>query len=185
MNFIEILAVVFTLLSVWLTTKRHVLSWPVGILAVGFYAVVFLNSKLYSDFGLQFIFLGQGIYGWIHWLFNREDKVHAKIGLMTPLQRTFWISIGMWSYLMVAFVMYFYTDASAPWVDSFVAVFSLVANWLLARRKIENWIIWIVVDVIYIGLFAYKGLYLSAGLYFILLILAIKGFKDWKKCLAA
>jgi len=185
MNYIETLAVLFTLLSVWLTTKRHVLSWPTGLFAVAFYTLVFWQSKLYSDFGLQFIFFGQGIYGAFHWWRNREDKVHAKIGLMTPLQRTFWISMGMWAYLMVAFVMYFYTDAAAPWVDSFVAVFSLVANWLLARRKIENWIIWIVVDVIYIALFAYKGLYLSSGLYFILLILAIKGFKDWRKCLVA
>jgi nicotinamide mononucleotide transporter len=104
---------------------------------------------------------------------------------MTPLQRIAWLMIGMWVYLMVAFLLYFYTDASLPWVDSLVAVFSLIANWLLARRKIENWVIWIVLDVIYIALFASKGLYLSSGLYFILLVLAIKGFRDWKKCLAA
>lgn len=182
---IEVLAVIFTLLSVWLTTKRHILSWPIGLFAVAFYALVFWQSKLYSDFGLQFIFFGQGIYGAFHWLNNREDKAHANIAVMTPLQRTFWITIGMWTYLMVAFMMYFYTDASLPWVDSFVAVFSLVANWLLARRKIENWILWIILDVIYVAMFAFKGLYLSSGLYFILLILAIKGFKDWKKCLAA
>jgi len=89
--------------------------------------------------------------------------------------------IGMWAYLVIGFLMYFYTDASAPWVDSFVAVFSLFANWLLAKRKIENWWIWILVDIIYIGLFIFKELYLSAGLYAILLILAIKGLVDWKK----
>ncbi len=182
---IEALAVAFTLLCVWLTTKRHVLSWPVSLFGIAFYILVFWQSKLYSDFGLQFIFFGQGLYGAFHWWKNREDKVHAKIGIMTPMERTLWISIGMWGYLIVAFLMYSYTDAAAPWVDSFVAVFSLIANWLLARRKIENWIIWIVVDIIYIALFAYKGLYLSSGLYFILLILAAKGFKDWRKCLAA
>jgi nicotinamide mononucleotide transporter len=182
--FIEAFAVIFTLLSVWLTIKRHVLSWPTGLFAVSFYTLVFWQSKLYSDFGLQFIFFGQGIYGAFHWWKNREDKVHAKIGVMTPLERTFWICIGIWFYLMIAFLMYFYTDAVAPWVDSFVATFSLIANWLLAQRKIENWVIWIIVDIIYIALFAYKGLYLSSGLYFILLILAIKGFKNWEKCLA-
>jgi len=182
---IEALAVTFTLLSVWLTTKRHVMSWPIGLFAVAFYALVFWQSKLYADFGLQFIFFGQGLYGAFYWLHNREDKVHAKIEMMTPLQRIAWLMLGMWAYLLTAFLLYFYTDASAPWVDSFVAVFSLVANWLLARRKIENWIIWIVLDVVYVALFAFKGLYLSSGLYFILLVLAIKGFKDWKKCLVA
>jgi nicotinamide mononucleotide transporter len=185
MNYIEALAVLFTLLSVWLTTKRHVMSWPIGLFGIAFYILVFWQQKLYADFGLQFIFLAQGIYGAFHWIKNREDKVHAKIGIMTPLQRIAWLMIGMWVYLMVAFLLYFYTDASLPWVDSLVAVFSLIANWLLARRKIENWVIWIVLDVIYIALFASKGLYLSSGLYFILLVLAIKGFRDWKKCLAA
>lgn len=181
---IEILAVVFTLLSVWLTTKRNVMSWPTGLLAVIFYSAVFWQSKLYADFGLQFIFFGQGIYGLFNWLYNREDNFHAKIGLMLPVQRIAWLMIGMWVYLVTALLLYFYTDASSPWVDSFVAVFSLVANWLLARRKIENWIIWIVLDMVYVILFASKGLYLSSSLYLILLVLAIKGFKEWKKCLA-
>lgn len=182
---IEFLAVIFTLLCVWLTTKRHIMSWPIGLFGVAFYMLVFWQAKLYADFGLQFVFFGQGIYGAFHWLQNREDRVHTKISSMTPLQRIFWISIGLWAYVTVAFVLQFYTDAALPWVDSFVAVFSLVANWLLARRKIENWWIWITVNVIYIALFAFKGLYMSSGLYLILLILAIKGLKDWKKCLAA
>ncbi len=178
---IEAFAVFFTLLCVWLTTKRHILSWPIGLIGVALYSIVFWNSKLYSDFGLQFIFFAQGIFGMFHWLKYREDKVHTKIEYMTPIQRIFWGMTGMWAYLVIAFIMYFYTDASAPWIDSFVAVFSLIANWLLAKRKIETWNIWILVDVIYIGLFIFKELYLSAGLYAVLLILAIKGLLDWRK----
>lgn len=176
---IELLAVIFTLLSVWLTTKRHVMSWPIGLFAIAFYTLVFWQSKLYSDFGLQFIFFGQGIYGAFYWWRNREDKVHAKIGILSGWAKLYWITIGLWAYFIVGWTMYRFTDASAPWVDSFVAVFSLIANWLLARRKIESWWIWILVDVIYIALFAYKGLYMSSGLYLILLVIAIYGLKEW------
>jgi nicotinamide mononucleotide transporter len=182
---IEALAVIFTLLCVWLTTKRHVLSWPIGILAVVFYAIVFWNAELYSDFGLQFFFLGQSVVGWITWKNHLEDKSHTKVETLSFIERLFWLFTGAFGWLLVAFIMEYFTDASIPWIDSFVAVFSLIANWILAKRKIENWVIWIGVDLIYINLFIYKELYLSSGLYFILLILAIKGFRDWKKCLAA
>jgi nicotinamide mononucleotide transporter len=182
---IEVLAVIFTLLCVWLTTKRHILSWPIGILAVIFYAIVFWNAKLYSDFGLQFFFFGQSIVGWITWKNHLEDKSHTKIEALTTWQKWYWFMIGLWAYGVLAFTMKNYTNASVPWADSLVAVGSLIANWLLAKRKFESWYIWIGVDAICVGLFLYKGLFWSAGLYGILLFLAIKGLKDWKKCLAA
>ena len=181
---IEFLAVIFTLLSVWLTIKRHVMSWPVGLFAVAFYMLVFWQTKLYSDFGLQFIFFAQGIYGAINWFKNREDQVHTKVEILTHSERLFWLFSGSVVYVGVAALMDRYTDASVPWIDSFVAVFSLIANWILAKRKIESWVIWIGVDLIYINLFLFKELYWSAGLYAILLLLAIKGLKDWKRCLA-
>lgn len=182
---IEFLAVIFTLLSVWLTIKRHVLSWPIGLFAIAFYMLVFWQTKLYSDFGLQFIFFGQGIYGAFNWFYHREDKVHTKVETLSHTERVFWLFSGAIIYVVVAALMDKYTNASVPWIDSFVAVFSLIANWILARRKIESWVIWIGVDLIYINLFIFKDLYWSAGLYGILLFLAIKGLKDWKKCLAA
>ena len=182
---IEFLAVIFTLLCVWLTVKRHVMSWPIGLFAVSFYMLVFWQTKLYSDFGLQFIFFAQGIYGAFNWFKNREDQVHTKVETLSFIERIFWLFTGAFSWLLLAFIMDYFTDASVPWIDSFVAVFSLIANWILAKRKIESWVIWIGVDLIYINLFLFKELYWSAGLYAILLLLAIKGLKDWKKCLVA
>ena len=148
---IEFLAVIFTLLSVWLTIKRHVMSWPVGLFAVAFYMLVFWQTKLYSDFGLQFIFFAQGIYGAINWFKNREDQVHTKVETLTHTERIFWLFSGSVVYVGVAALMDRYTDASVPWIDSFVAVFSLIANWILAKRKIESWVIWIGVDLIYVN----------------------------------
>jgi nicotinamide mononucleotide transporter len=146
--------------------------------------LVFWQAKLYSDFGLQFIFFAQGIYGAFNWLKNREDQVHTRVETLTHPERLFWLFSGSIVYVGVAALMDRYTDASVPWIDSFVAVFSLIANWILAKRKIESWVIWIAVDLIYINLFLFKELYWSAGLYAILLLLAIKGLRDWKKCLA-
>jgi len=88
------------------------------------------------------------------------------------------------TYLLVAFYFRVYTGAALPWIDSLVATFSLYANYFLMKRKIENWWIWIFVNCVYVGLFIFKGLFISAGLYFILLILAIKGLKEWHKIMA-
>jgi nicotinamide mononucleotide transporter len=181
---IEFLAVIFTLLCVWLTTKRHIMSWPIGLFGIAFYMLVFWKTKLYSDFGLQFIFFVQSLAGLWIWIKNREDKVHTKVETLTHPERLFWLFTGAVSYVGISALMDRYTDAAVPWIDSFVAVFSLIANWLLAKRKIESWVIWIGVDLIYINLFIFKELYWSAGLYGILLLLAIKGLRDWKKCLA-
>ena len=176
---IETIAVILTIICVWLTTKRHILAWPISLIAVVFYAFVFWDAKLYSDFGLQFFFFAQGIVGWITWKRNLEDTSHTKIEKLSNQNKLYWLSIGIVSYFIVANIMSHYTDAAAPWIDSFVAVFSLIANWLLAKRKIENWWIWITVDFVYVGLFIYKGLYLSAGLYFVLLLIALQGMKSW------
>ena len=175
----ELLAFIFTLLCVWFTTKRHILSWPIGIVGIVLYAFVFWEAKLYSDFGLQFVFAWQSIVGWMVWNKHLEDKEHTKVEFLSPRDRISWILIGLSSWILLGSVMNEYTNASAPWVDSFVAIFSLIANWLLAKRKIENWWIWIGVDIIYIFLFAYKSLYLSSLLYLILLFLAYQGLKNW------
>jgi nicotinamide mononucleotide transporter len=179
---IETLAVIFTIIDVWLTTKRHILTWPVGIIGVILYGIVFWNSRLYSDFGLQFVFLAQSIVGWITWSRHLEDvKTHTRVTCMTPKEMAYWFSGGIWAYIILAIVMKKYTNAAVPWVDSFVAVFSLIANWLLAKRKLENWYVWILANTIYVGLFLYKGLYLSSVLYAGLIYLDIVGLKDWTK----
>jgi nicotinamide mononucleotide transporter len=179
----EILAAVFTLLCVILTIKRNILSWPVSIIGIIFYIFVFLEQKLYSDFIIQFIFLFQSISGWIFWKNNLEEESElvTKVETLSDFYLLYWFVIGIFSWIFLAISMKKYTDASLPWVDSFVAIWSLIANWLLAKRKIESWIIWIIVDVIYIFLFLYKGLYASTILYSILLILAYQGLKNWKK----
>ena len=180
---IEIFAAVFTLICVYLTAKRNIWSWPIGIIGIGLYASVFWDAKLYADFILQLFFLIQSFIGCIEWARNREDNKSfiTKVEKLSNKQHVLWAIPVIFVYLIAAFVFSHYTNAALPYVDSMTATLSLFANYLLMKRKFENWYIWIFVDIVYVGMFTYKGLYTSAILYFILLIIACKGFYSWKK----
>lgn len=180
MLFVEIIAVIFSLLCVIFTVKGNIWAWPIGIIGIVAYAFVFFNAKLFGDFGLQFIFMAQGLYGWWYW---KKDSS----GIKPPITRLRLphILIGLIGFIGFWYVIYYmlsnYTTSNVPLIDSFVSLASLTANLLLAKKKLENWAIWILVDILYVGLFIYKGLYLSSGLYFVFLGLAILGLIEWIK----
>ena len=185
MIYLEILAAILTLASVWLTTNRNLWSWLVGIWAVCLYALVFYNANLYANFLLQSVFLIQGIIGMIVWYRNRENKeknkpIIAKIGKLSKKEKFIHIAPVVIIYLVVSYLLGTYANTSVPYIDSLVATLSLFANYLLVRRKVESWWIWIAADIIYIGLFISMGLYVSSALYFILLLISFKGLIDWK-----
>lgn len=180
MLLVEIIAVVFSLLCVLLAIKKNVFNWPTGIIAVTAYFILFYNLKLYADMTLQLFFLFQGFYGWYNWK-NKLSDTQLEIRKLTKKHLVIYlfsicILTILWTYVLTK-----YTDASLPLIDAFVSILSLTANWLLVKKHIENWLFWILADSIYILLFLYKGLYLSSGIYLIFLILAIKGYLDWKK----
>lgn len=179
MSLIEIIAVVFSLLCVWLATIRHLLNWPIGIIGVTAYLILFYQVRLYADMSLQVIFILQGFYGWYNWGNGKTevDDVSYLDRKKIILYSILILFLGTtWSYILVN-----YTNAATPYIDSFVSTLSLTANWLLAKKKVENWILWIIANIIYIALFWYKELYLSSGVYVIFLILAIKGLIGWKQ----
>jgi len=180
---IEIIAAVLTLWSVLLAAKQHRLSWPVGIVALGFYSIIFFHVKLYADLSLQVFFLIQGLMGMVEWYRNREanSTFICKVESLSFTEMISYAVAGIVLYGISSYVFSTFTDASNPYIDSLVASMSLMANYLLVKRKFENWFIWIAVDIVYVGLFIYKGLYVSSALYAVLFFLAIKGFLDWKK----
>jgi nicotinamide mononucleotide transporter len=178
---LETIAVLFSLICVWLAIQKNVLNWPIGIIAVSAYCILFYLVKLYADMALQIIFLIQGFYGWYNWKNQKDDNTAF---IVSTLSLKYWV-IYITSILLVtvlwASILKNYTDASLPIVDAFAAILSLTANWLMAKKYLENWFFWILADCIYIVLFWYKELYLSSGIYVLFLILAIKGFSDWRK----
>ena len=181
---IEILAVAASLASVWLSVRRHILTWPTGLVGVSAYFVVFLRARLYADMALQVLFFVQCAYGW--WAWHRiEQRAETPIRVLSPWARAA-VGAGVAAAAGIAgTLLRRHTDAAAPYWDASASVLSITANQLLARRVLENWILWIVADVLYVGIFWWKGLHLSAALYALFLGMVVAGLVRWTRELRA
>ena len=180
MFYVEIIAVIFSLACVILTIRRNVWCWPVGIVGTIAYLYLFLMHQLNADCFLQIVFVMQGIIGWVNWTDGKKNN-NLPVTRVNPHAGVRLLSTCLVAYVVLVILLQRYTNSSAIFVDSFVSIASVAANWLLVRKKLESWLLWIVVDIVYIGLFAYKGLYMSSGLYLIFLLLAIQGFYTWNR----
>ena len=149
------------------------------------YAVVFYQAKLYADMGLQGIYFVLSVYGWWAWLRGGEDHSALAVSVVARRARISLFALGATFGLLLGTLLHRFTDASLPFMDSMLTSFSLVAQWLMARKKLESWIVWIAVDVFYVGMFLYKSLYLTAGLYAVFLVIAAMGLVEWKRSMAA
>jgi len=149
------------------------------------YAFIFFEAKLYSDAILQVYFLLMQVYGVWNWLQGRADDGLVVVETMSNEQRIIWGSITLGISAGIGFVFATYTDAALPWIDAPIAAMSIVAQYLMSIRKIENWILWIAVDVIAVGIYPVRGLYLTTALYFIFLVTSVVGLIEWNKKLGA
>jgi nicotinamide mononucleotide transporter len=178
---IEVAAFLLGLANVTLVVRRSIWNYPFGLVMVALYAWIFLGAKLYSDALLQLFFFVVQIYGWWHWARARAEAGEVRVELLSVSRRLWWlagcaVAAGAWGA-----VMHRYTDAAYPWWDGTIAVLSVAAQILMSRRCLENWVLWIAVDVLAIGLFAVKGLGPTALLYAIFLVLAIWGLIHWAR----
>lgn len=174
---------VFTgILCVWLAAKNNIYSWPIAIISVVIYIFIFFESKLYADMGLQFYFFIMNIYGWYYWSKNRNNP-EASRPVANITQKEILISIVsiiIFTFLLGQF-LYKNTDAALPYIDSFCTACSLVAQIFLARKVMQNWLIWIFVDIIYVGMYISKDLYATAVMYALYVYIASVGYLDWRK----
>lgn len=179
MMLVEILGVAFGLWSVWLTVKQRIWCWPIGIINILFFMVMFYQVKLYADMGLQVIFLILSIYGWYYWVHPKKDKKDVPVTLVPNAVRLVVFTVAAGAAAVMGYLLTVHTDASVPYWDSSTTVMSVAAQYLMAQKKLECWTIWITADVIDIGIYTYKELYLTAGLYVIFLCLATSGLIAW------
>jgi len=167
--------------SIWLNTRRNSTGWPIGLLSVVLASWVYLKSGLFAESGLQAFYFLSGVYGWWQW----ENGKSAEGSLMVRRIPFSSLKISLFSGFLGFGVLYgvlnTITSSSQPFLDSLITAFSIVAQIWLARRWIENWILWIVINLISICLYVTKELWFFSGLYGILLLLAVKGYFDWKK----
>ncbi len=180
-NFLENLGIATTLICVWLNTKQNIWGWPWAIVASIIYGIVYYEAKLYSDMELQLIFILISAYGWWQWVYGGPNKNELKVTKTPTKYYLFLVPIVILFACASGYLHKKYTDASLPYFDSTLTALSLAAQWLMARKYIENWLLWIAVNIGYIFLYFNKSLLGTAGLYILLLLLAIKGFFEWKK----
>lgn len=179
MNPLEIVASLFGFACVYLTTRQSIYCWPAGLVQVSLYIFVFYEAKLYSDVILHVIYVLLQIYGWYYWLHGRD---HSPV----PVSRLSWQGLVSWTtigFVVAAvwgFVMASYTDAALPYPDAFIISMSLIGQWLMAKKKLENWYYWIAVDIVAVCVYAVKDLWVTSALYLTFLILCLLGLAKWR-----
>ena len=181
---IELIAATCGFANVVLIIRRSLWNYPFGIVMVILYAYIFYDYKLYSDAILQVFFLLIQIFGLFWWLKRTDDTGRVVVRSLSSRDLSLTLGAGVLGTLILGTLMAQLTDASLPYPDATTTVFSVAAQVLLARRYIQNWLIWIGVDVLAIGIYAYKGLYPTAVLYATFLGLTIQGWRFWKRAYA-
>ena len=177
----EAIAAALVVANVVLVARRSVWNYPFAIVAVAIYAVVFARAHLYSDMLLQGFFLIVNAYGWVHWARDRAVQGTVVVEVLTARARATWAIGCVGATIGWGLAMHAYTDASYPWWDAATAIVSVAAQVMLARRAIENWWLWIAVDVAAIPLYLAKHLWFTGGLYVVLLAISVWGLTDWQR----
>jgi nicotinamide mononucleotide transporter len=178
---LELISFVLSVLTVLLNIRQNHWAWLFAIISSATYGVVFFDARLYGDCGLQLVFIVVSVWGWYCWL--RGGLKHQPLRV-TRLERSGWIaSLAGWAagFVLLAWFLSTYTNTDVPHADGFLTAGSLVGQVLLSRKKVENWHAWIVVDVLYVGLYVYKGLALTAVLYALFVLMAVAGLRAWRR----
>jgi len=184
-NYIELLGAILGFAYIFFSIGQNILTWPVGLLTSALYIWVFFDSKLYADMGLQMYYVVISIYGWYEWVRGKSTSSDSKevlnvnritlhLGLVLSLA-------SILIFMLLWFILKNYTDSPVPLGDSLATSLSIVATWMLARKILEHWLVWIFVDAFSIGLFWYKGLHPTVILFVVYTIMAVVGFNEWKK----
>jgi len=185
MSITEWVAVAFGLACVALTIYQNIWCWPTGLVQVILYVGIFYQARLYSDVLLQLVYIVLQIYGWYHWVRGGPRDSTLAISRLTPTSFSMWFLVSAIATGCLGFVMRRYTGAALPYWDATITILSLVAQYLLSRKTLENWLFWIAVDVLGIGVYASKHLIATSGLYGVFLVMAICGWLAWKKSFKA
>ena len=182
---LELISFVLAVITVWLNIGQNHWAWLFSILSSATYALVFFDARLYGDTALQLVFIALSIWGWREWLKLKggSNSVAATLSVSRLSARGWRGSALGWlaSFVALAWFLHQYTDSDVPRIDAFLTSGSLLGQWLLARKKLETWYVWIVVDVLYVGLYLYKSLMLTAILYAIFVALALAGLRAWQR----
>lgn len=184
-SLLEWIAVTTGIMSVWFSMKENILVYPTGIISVLIYVYLAFQYKLYADMGVNFYYFVVSIYGWYYWTHADADKEQVSVSVNNLRENITTLLILLSSFLILYFFLLHLTDSDVPFWDALTTCFAIAGMWLMARKKLENWIAWIITDFISIPLYFYKGLVLTSFQFFFFTALAIAGliawYKSWQK----
>ena len=182
-NKIEVLGAILGILYIRFSIRQNIFAWPTGILTSSLYIIVFFNSALYASMVLQLYYVAVSVYGWFYWLNGKRVNNKSELPVR-KIGKKLWLQIGLFSGLIYSSILYIlirFSDSDVPFIDSLTTSISVVATWMLARKYIENWLIWIFVDFVSVGLYIYKSLWPTVILFSVYTIMAFIGYIEWKK----
>lgn len=177
---LELLSFLLSVATVWLNIRQSHWAWLFAIVSSATYGLVFYGSRLYGDMGLQLVFITVSIFGWYQWLHGDDRHDKLPVTSLTPRGRVIAGVAWLAGFVLLAWFLKTYTDTDVPKSDGFLTAGSLVGQLLLSRKKIENWHVWIIVDVLYVGLYLHKNLILTAILYAVFVAMAVIGLRTWR-----
>lgn len=185
-NWIEVAGALTGLVAIFFQIKQKVIFWPISLVNVILYIFVFFTARLYAEVSLQTYYLVVSIYGWYYWKKGGSEQMSKVLPVTKCSRKLIMILAGIFVLLFagMAYLLKNYTNTDVPYVDAFVTSLSFIATWLLAKKKIENWLVWIFVDACCVGVYIYKGLYPTIVLFAVLTVLAFVGYAQWKKHLS-
>ena len=177
----EALAFVTGALCVWLVARQHIANWGIGIANCLLFILIFTDSGLYADAGLQLVFIALGAYGWWNWVKGGPDADTLPVSRTGRTEWTGLIGAGLLGLAAIALLLATATDSTVPFWDALTTVLSLLATYGQCRKRVESWYLWIAADIVYVPLYAYKGLYLTSILYIGFMALCVVGLRAWRR----
>lgn len=180
---IEIPTVIAAFANIYLAARASMWNWLFGIFAVILYGIIFYQTRLYGDMSLQAVYLFFQFYGWHEW---KHGGAHASLLCVTRMPRKQYYILGALLIILYGIFYYLlshYTNSTTPIIDAFTTSLSLIAQWMMCKKWLENWIAWIFLDIISLYMYTYKHLYLTTALYAIFIVLCVMGYREWKKSL--
>ena len=155
---LEVIGTIVGLVYLWLEYKASIYLWIASIIMPAIYIFVYYDAGLYADFGINIYYLGAAVYGWLVWRFGNKSKAQKELPI-TQMPMKSWLKVSMVyivAQLLIAWILIEYTDSNVPWWDAFTTALSVVGMWMLARKYLEQWWVWIVVDVVCVGLYKWR-----------------------------
>jgi nicotinamide mononucleotide transporter len=181
-TWLECVAFVLALAMVAANMRVHAVAWPLAISSSLLYALLFADSKLYGEASLQLVFVGLALWGWWQWLHGRSgDGAALRVHRLAPGGRLRALALTLLAWPLLALSLARLTDSDVPWLDALPSVASITGQVLLGRKLVENWLVWLVVNVFSVALFAYKGLWLTVILYALFAVLSWFGWHAWQR----